>query len=155
MARRRPATTEPSLRIRDFLALVHDGVAQRLGKKLDGFQWRQRFGYVQYYRGKPDVHYEVWVQRRTQRLEIGLHFEGPDRDRNYECAEALAVRSPDVQSAVGPEYELEEWTKQWTRLHRSFAAPSLTPALADEAADHAVALIRGMEPIIDEMELRR
>jgi hypothetical protein len=155
MARRRSTTTEPSLRIRDFLALVHDGVAQRLGEKLDGFESRQRFGYVQYYRGKPDVHYEVWVQRRTQRLEIGLHFEGPDRDRNYECAEVLAMRSPDVQRAVGPEYELEEWTKQWTRLHRSFEAPALTPALADEAAARAVALIRGMEPIIDQMELRR
>ena len=154
MARARTQTA-PSLRIRDFLALVHEGVAARLGPKLDGFEWRQRFGYVQYYRGKPDVHYEVWVQRKTQRLEIGLHFEGPDRDRNYDAAEALAVRGPDVQRAIGAEYELEEWTKQWTRLHRSFDAPSLTPELADDAADRVVALIRGMEPIIDQMELRR
>ncbi len=155
MARPRRTTAEPSLRIVDFLALVHEGVGERLGAKLDGFDWRQRFGYVQYYRGKPDIHYEVWVQRKTQRLEIGLHFEGPDRDRNYECAEALAIRSPDVQRAVGPEYELEEWTKAWTRLHRSFDAPALTPVLADHAADRVVALIRGMEPIIDQMELRR
>jgi hypothetical protein len=155
MARARPTTAESSLRIKDFLALVHGGVEQRLGATLDGFDWRQRFGYVQYYRGKPDIHYEVWVQRKTQRLEIGLHFEGPDRDRNYECAEALSIRAPDVQHAVGPEYELEEWTKQWTRLHRSFEAPALTPQLAGEAAEHVVALMRGMEPIIDQMELRQ
>jgi len=154
MARARRPDAEPSLRIRDFLALVHDGVTASLGPGLDGFAWRQRFGYLQYYRGKPDIHYEVWVQRKTQRLEIGLHFEGPDRDRNYECAEALAVRGPDVQRAV-PGYELEEWTKAWTRLHRSFAAPSLTSALATDAAERVVALIRGMEPIIDQMELRR
>jgi hypothetical protein len=134
---------------------VHRGVEGRLGEKLDGFDWRQRFGYVQYYRGKPDVHYEVWVQRKTQRLEIGLHFEGPDRDRNYERAEALAIRAPDVQKAIGAEYELEEWTKAWTRLHRSFDAPALTDALADDAAERVVALIHGMEPIIDQMELRR
>ena len=150
----RRTTAEPSLKIRDFLALVHEGVARRLGPKLDGLDWRQRFGYVQYYRGKPDVHYEVWVQRKTQRLEIGLHFEGPDRDRNYEAAELLAMRGPDVQKAIGAEYELEEWTKLWTRLHRSFDAPSLTPQLAEEAADRVVALIRGMEPILDQMELR-
>ena len=153
MAKRRTASPASSLRIRDFLALVHDGVAAELGANLDGFDSRQRFGYVQYYRGSPAVHYEIWVQRKTQRLEIGLHFEG-ERDANYAAAEALAMRAPDVQARIGPEYELEEWTTVWTRLHRSFAAPSLTPELAHEAASHAVALIRGMEPILDEMDLR-
>jgi hypothetical protein len=100
------------------------------------------------------VHYEIWVQRKTARLEIGLHFEGA-RDDNYAAAEALAVRAPDVQARIGPEYELEEWTTHWTRLHRSFPAPSLTPELAAEAAGRAVSLIRGMEPILDQMEIRR
>jgi hypothetical protein len=151
---RQPARPAASLRIRDFLALVHEGVAARLGHKLDGLDMRQRFGYVQYYRGSPDVHYEVWAQRKTGRLEIGLHFEG-ERDRNYAAAELLALRAPDVQANIGPEYELEEWTQSWTRLHHSFDAPSLTPELAAEAAERVVALIRGMEPIIEQMELRR
>jgi len=151
---KRAAANARSMRVRDFLAAVHEGVEARLGPSLDGMSWRQRFGFLQYYRGKPDVHYEVWVQRKTQRLEIGLHFEG-ERDRNYEAAELLAMRAPDVQANIGPEYELEEWTKQWTRLHRTFDAPSLTPELAGEAAERVVALMRGMEPIIDQMELRR
>jgi hypothetical protein len=154
MARRAARAAEPSLRVRDFLALVHEGVRARLGDDLDGMQWRQRFSFVQYYRGSPAVHYEVWAQKKTARLEIGLHFEG-DRDRNYEAVEALAMLAPDVQRQVGPEYELEEWTKSWTRLHRSFDAPALTPALADEAAERACALMRGMEPIIDQMGLRQ
>jgi hypothetical protein len=154
MAKRRIGTAgTPSLRIRDFLALVHEGIAARLGEDLDGLDWRQRFGYVQYFRSGPAVHYEVWVQKKTGRLEIGLHFEG-ERDANYAAAEALAIRAPDIQARIGPEYELEEWTQQWTRLHRSFAAPSLTPELADDAAERTVALIRGMEPILDQMELR-
>lgn len=152
MAKRR-TVSQPSLRIVEFLTLVHDGIRGRLGDDLDGMAWRQRFGYLQYYRGSPAVHYEVWVQRKTARLEIGLHFEG-ERDANYAAAEALAVRAPDIQARIGHEYELEEWTKQWTRLHRSFDAPALTRQLADDAADHAVTLIRGMEPIIDQMELR-
>lgn len=152
--RRRTPSAASSLRIRDFLALVHEGIAAGLGPKLDGMEVRQRFGYLQYYRGSPAIHYEVWAQRKTSRLEIGLHFEG-ERDRNYEAAELLAMRAPDVQASIGPEYELEEWTQSWTRLHRSFAAETLTAELAAEAAARVVALVRGMEPIIDQMELRR
>jgi len=151
-ARKRSAAAD-SMTIRDFLALVHDGVVAALGTRLDGLDTRQRFGYLQYYRGAPAIHYEVWVQRKTARMEIGLHFEG-ERERNYAAAEILAMRAPDVIAAVGPEYELEEWTERWTRLHRSFAAPTLTPELAGEAAAQVLALIRGMEPILDDMELR-
>jgi hypothetical protein len=146
--------TSGGLRVVDFLALVHEGVEGRLGRGLDGMEMRQRFSFVQYYRGSPDVHYEVWAQRKTGRLEIGLHFEG-ERDANYAAAELLALRAPDVQAAIGEEYELEEWTKSWTRLHRSFDAQALTPELADDAAERVVELMRGMEPIIDQMELRR
>lgn len=155
MAKARRTPTVPSLRIRDFLALVHDALAAEMGRELDGFTSRQRFGYLQYYRGDASIHYEIWVQRKTQRLEIGLHFESTDRDRNYAAAEELAARAPEVVARIGPEYELEEWTKTWTRLHRSFTAPSLTEELAASAASHAVALMRGMEPLLDELDLRR
>lgn len=147
-------STVPSLRIREFLSLVHEGMVTRLGAKLGGLAWRQRFGYLQYYRGDPAIHYEIWVQRKTERLEIGLHFEGPDRERNYEAAALLAERAPEIVAAAGPEYELEEWTAQWTRLHRAFTAPALTPELAAEAAERGAALILAMEPIIDELGLR-
>jgi hypothetical protein len=158
-------TRVKSLTIRDFLALVDDGVRDALGRDYASFESRQRFGYVQYWRGDPFqgggrraaqsgwMHYEIWVQRKTQRLEIGLHFEG-DRERSYAAAALLADHMPAVIDAIGPDYELEEWTPSWTRLHRSFAAPSLTPDLAAEAAEHAAALIEGMEPIITKLELR-
>ncbi len=148
-------STLPSLRIREFLALVHEGMIERLGAKLAGLEWRQRFGYLQYYRGNPAIHYEIWVQRKTERLEIGLHFEAPNRERNYEAAALLAERAPEIVAVAGPEYELEEWTAAWTRLHRAFAAPALTPELATEAAERCAALIRAMEPIIDSLGLRR
>jgi hypothetical protein len=153
MAKQRRAPAVSSLRVRDFLELAHQGVTARLGPALEGLAWRQRFSYLQYYRGTPDVHYEIWVQRKTARLEIGLHFEG-ERDRNYAAIAALASRAGEVQAAIGPEYEIEEWTKSWTRLHRSFAAPALTPDLADDAAERAVVLMRAMEPILDGLKLR-
>ena len=143
----------PSLRIRDFLALVDDGVRERLGRAYSSWETRQRFGYVQYWRGEHWCHYECWVQRKTQRLEIGLHFEG-DHDRSYAAAAMLADRTPEVIEAVGPEYELEEWTAAWTRLHRAFPAPTLTPELADEAAERMVALMQGMEPLLEVLGVR-
>ena len=150
----RPVRSPKSLTIRDFLALVDDGMRERLGRGYARYETRQRFGYVQYWRGEHWLHYEIWVQRKTQRLEIGLHFEG-DRERSYAAAALLAERALDVAAAVGPEYELEEWTPSWTRLHRSFHAPSLTPDLASEAADEAARLIAGMEPLLAGLELRR
>lgn len=142
-----------SLTVRDFLALVDEGMRERMGREYGRFETRQRFGYVQYWRGDHWLHYEIWVQRKTQRLEIGLHFEG-DRERSYRAAELLAECALDVAAAVGPEYELEEWTPSWTRLHRSFHAPSLTPDLAAEAAEQGAALIEGMEPIVTALKLR-
>lgn len=142
------------MRIADFLAVVHGVLTREMGVELVGFGSRQRFGYLQYFRGDPGVHYEIWVQRKTQRLEIGLHFEMADSERNYAAAAALGERAPEVVARVGPAYELEEWTKTWTRLHRSFAAPVLTEALASQAAADAAALIRGMEPLIEELGLR-
>ena len=84
--------TVPSLRIREFLSLVHEGMVTRLGAKLGDLAWRQRFGYLQYYRGDPAIHYEIWVQRKTERLEIGLHFEGPDRERRLRVSLMERVR---------------------------------------------------------------
>lgn len=136
------------LTIRDFLALVDEAVRSRLGENRDGMHMRQRFGYVQYYHDDSTIHYEIWVQRKTTRIELGLHFEGPDRDRNYAIAAALADRASEVIAAIGPEYELEEWTPQWTRLHRTLPAPTLTPELAADIADEAIALITGMSPLL-------
>jgi hypothetical protein len=120
-----PTGRVKSLRIVDFLSLVDEGVRSRLTKPrrgvpaCSGWETRQRFGYVQYWRGATGgrLHYEVWVQRKTQRLEVGLHFEG-DREWSYSCAGVLAEHAPEIAAAIGVEWELEEWTASWTRLHR-------------------------------------
>lgn len=148
-----------SLRIVDFLSLVDDGVRSRLAKPRRGvpayasWETRQRFGYVQYWRGAHRCHYEVWVQRKTQRLEIGLHFEG-EREWSYSCAAALAEHAVEIAAAIGMEWELEEWTASWTRLHRAFPAPALTAELAGEAAERVVGLMLGMEPLLEGLGIR-
>ncbi|HWQ29190.1 MAG TPA: hypothetical protein VNN12_09225 [Dehalococcoidia bacterium] len=94
-----------SLRVRDFLALVRDAVLAATPSGGPAYRWRQRFSYLQFFRRDPRVHYEVWPQKRTGRLEIGLHFEGP-REFSYAWAEAMARRADDIMAALGPEVEL-------------------------------------------------
>ena len=138
------------MRIRDFLLLVYDALTPLLPKRLRTHEWRVRFSLLQVYFESPAVHYEVWVQKKNRRIELGLHFEG-DPDENYGWAAALAPRALEIQSQLGPEVELEEWTRDWTRLHetRPFAG-QLDAALAQATAERLAAFITTLEPILAE-----
>ena len=135
------------MRVRDFLALVRDAVLATGSPGGPAYQWRQRFSYLQFFRRDPRVHYEVWPQKRTGRIEIGLHFEG-SREFSYAWAEAMARRADEIMAALGPDVELEEWTPVWTRLHRSVPFDALTPDLAREAAAHVLRFMEALEPLL-------
>ncbi len=144
------------LHLQNFLMHVHDVLAKRLPKSLRKYEWRVRSSLLQVYFGEPAVHYEVWVQRKTGTIEVGLHFEG-EREENYRWAETLAPRALEIQAQLGPSVELEEWTRKWTRLHESrpFAGgddwrPSrdLTEELAEEIAERLARFIEVLEPIV-------
>jgi hypothetical protein len=137
------------MRVRDFLLLVQERLEPLLSPELQSFQARVRFAFLQVYFDHPSLHYEVWPQKKTGRIEIGLHFEG-EGETNYRWAAVLAERMPEVQAALGPSMELEEWTPTWTRLHQTLPLGPLAEAEADEAAQRLAALIQNMEPILEE-----
>ena len=138
------------MRIRDFLIAVYDSLGKRLPKPLRDHQWRVRFSLLQVYFESPAVHYEVWVQRKTGRIEIGLHFEG-EPEENYRWAATLAPRALEIQSELGPAIELEEWTRSWTRLHETRTLDGrLTEELATEIGERLAQFIEVLEPILEE-----
>jgi hypothetical protein len=138
------------VRIRDFLSQVYDRLPPLLPKPLRDHQWRIRFSMLQVYFGSPAVHYEVWVQRKFRRIEIGLHFED-EREANERWASALGERVLEIQAALGPEIELEEWTASWIRLHETRPlAGELSEALAADIAGRLAAFISVLEPMLDE-----
>ncbi|MGQ9573145.1 MAG: hypothetical protein ACUVV3_08175 [Dehalococcoidia bacterium] len=141
------------MRVRDFLSLVRERLEPLLPPELRSFQARIRFNLLQVYYEHPSLHYEVWPQRKNGRIEIGLHFEG-EREENYGWAAALAERMPQLQAALGPTLELEEWTPTWTRLHQSLPLASLDEALADEVAHRMAAFIATLQPILEECRPR-
>ena len=139
-----------AVRIRDFLLLVYDALSPHLPEPLRDHKWRVRFSLLQVYFERPAVHYEAWVQRKTRRIEIGLHFEG-EPEENYRWAAALAPRALEIQSELGPAIELEEWTRSWTRLHETRTLDGrLTEELATEIGERLAQFIEVLEPILEE-----
>ncbi len=130
--------------------LVHDNLARELPEPLQDHQWRLRWSMLQVFFQSSTIHYEVWVQRKAGRIEIGLHFES-EREESYRWAEALAERSLEIQAQLGPSVELEEWTKSWTRLHETWALEGdLTDELAEGAAARLAQFMAVLEPILTE-----
>lgn len=138
------------MRIQDFLNLVYDGLPGQLSVELRKHDWRVRWSLLQVYFEKPAVHYEVWVQRKARRIELGLHFEC-ERDESYRWAEVLAPRAIEIQAQLGQNVELEEWTKSWTRLHETLHLEAdLSEALAADVAQRLARYIEVLEPILQE-----
>jgi hypothetical protein len=136
-----------SQRPQEFLQDVRDRVQAALPEPLKAFRSRVVFSTLQLHYGDPRVHYEVWVQRRAGRIEVGLHFEG-EREANYRWAGLLAPRVYEVQHAVGTDVELEEWTASWTRLHVTVPFQTLGGGLARDVADRLSALVAYAQPLL-------
>lgn len=125
----------------EFLIAVRDQTLALLPDELREAHARVHYGMLQIHYREPRAHYEVWLVRKTGRIEIGLHFEA-DRERSHEWAEALADRSLELRESLGPEAELEEWTPSWTRLHLTLPLETLDRALCGEVAERLTDLIR-------------
>ncbi|MFQ5878873.1 MAG: hypothetical protein ACE5IZ_01690 [Dehalococcoidia bacterium] len=142
-----------ALRTRDFLLLVREILPGLLSPSLTDFRSRVVFTSLQVYYWHPRIHYEVWPQRKTGRLEVGLHFEG-EREESYNWAEALAARALELQAALGPAMELEAWTPSWARLHQTLLFIELDQELAEAVAQRLADMIRLLQPILEKERAR-
>jgi hypothetical protein len=131
------------------MPLVLERVRELVPPQLRGFDARIRFVWLQLHYWSPKVHYEVWLTRKTQRIEIGLHFEG-EREFSYRWAEVLAARMPEVQAQLGPQVDLEEWTPSWTRIHQTVPYDPLSEALASEVGRRLAEMITVLQPIVEQ-----
>ena len=136
------------LRVREFMPLVLERATERLPAELRRFDARIRFVWLQIHYWTPKLHYEVWLTRKTGRIEIGLHFEG-EREFSYRWAEVMAARMPEVQARLGPQVELEEWTQSWTRIHQTIPYDPLSEPLAEEVARRLAETISVLQPMVE------
>jgi hypothetical protein len=128
------------MRAQDFLFAVRDRCTAALPEALRGHHARVAYGTLQIHFGNPRVHYEVWLVRKTGRIEVGLHFEG-EREDNERAALTLARRVHEIRAIVGDDIELEQWTASWTRLHLTLPLGPLIDESCDEVARRLARLI--------------
>mgnify|MGYP001576798978 FL=1 len=152
-ARRDPR--HAGLGTRDFLRGVESAALAALPPGLArGITSRIRFSLLQFHFGDTTVHYEVWVQRRGQPagqgiIEVGLHFEGRDGERNRALLSGLVARAGELMDALGPRIEPEEWTKSWTRLHETLPLREpLDEQMADTLGRRVALWIETCEPLL-------
>lgn len=139
----------PPMRVAEFMGRLQERVLSLLPPELrDGIQPRIRSSWFQAHYHSPKVHYEAWLTRKTGRIEIGLHFEGP-RDFSYLWLERMAGHAPEIMDGVGPEFEFEEWTPSWARIHQTIPYDPLSEQLADEVARRMARLITVLQPIVE------
>jgi len=137
------------MRVGDFLTLVNERAMALLPDGLrDGATSRVSSAWLWVHYHSPKVHHEVWLARKTGRIEIGLHFEGP-REFSYRWAEVMAPYMPEIQARLGPQIELEEWTASWARVHQTLPYDPLSEPLADEVAGRLAEMITVLQPIVE------
>jgi len=105
------------------------------------------FSSLQVHFGDPRLHYEVWPVRKTGRVELGLHLEGP-QEWSRAVALRLAREADALREALGVDYELEDWTASWCRLQRTLPLRRLDNDLALEVGAALQTLIQAAEPVV-------
>jgi len=139
-----------SLPVREFLVRLVEQVRALLPEERRSFQTYSRWSLVKLYYGSLAIHYETWVQRKTGRLELGLHFEGA-AEQNQGLLEALGQRASEIVAGLGPQVEMEQWTKSWTRVHQSLPLGPLDEELLHVAAQRLAQMITVLQPILEEV----
>lgn len=132
----------------EFLELVPERVRGKLPSVLRDFAFKHPYASLVklYYGDDSLVHYEAWLQRRTGRVEIGLHFEG-EPQANAAALGQLAPFALQVQEALGPSVEAEQWTARWTRVHETLPYEMLDEAFLEVVSGRLASFISVLEPL--------
>jgi hypothetical protein len=137
------------MRSTDFLSHVVKAVRPKLPTEWQEFEINGFGSLVKLYYGDPNVHFEVWVQNKTSRVEVGLHLEA-DQATNDQLMAYFAGRFVEVQAALGPRIELDEWTRSWGRIHEMVPFTVLDEALVERVARRLSQLITVLQPMLVE-----
>ena len=136
------------MKTREFLDLLPDLVRQQLPPELSDFQvTRRRTSLTKLYFDQLAVHYEVHVQRTKQEVELGLHFES-DPDSNFQYLELMSQRIKDIKKSLGPDVEVEEWVRGWSRVHETVPLEPLDDDFLVEISIKLSSMMRTLEPIL-------
>ena len=99
------------------------------------------------YFNRASVHYEVWIQKRREIVELGLHFEG-DPESNFRQLELLMGYWDDIRSSLGEGVELQQWDKGWCRAHETVPLQPLSDDFLVGVSLKLSNMVRTLEPLL-------
>ena len=135
------------LRIHEFLDGLAEATRALLPPELRGFEHRLQGSLVKLYYEDRRQHYEVWLRRSAGLVELGLHFESRDRERNARFLDWFAEELIWIKAALDERAEAEPWDRGWTRVHRVLPLASLDLDFQQHLADQLARTIELLEPL--------
>jgi hypothetical protein len=138
-----------TMQVREFLFFAEEMAMRALPPAVPAPERKVMWTILQLHYGDPNVHFELQPSPGRRQIELGLHFEGTP-EANDAWAAALALRAPEFMAALGDEWELEEWTASWRRIHRVFRFERLNSELGHVVADELVKALTVLGPFVRE-----
>lgn len=139
-----PATLLPPV---DFFSGLRKGLKARLPEPLRAFDGaRGRGRLIKLHFGHSEFHYEAWHHTGAGRLELGLHFEGPN-ELNQRAFDFFRPRMVEIKASL-PRAELEPWDRGWSRLYETLPAPQLDEAVLQNAIGRLASYITTLQPLV-------
>ena len=142
-----PSAPPGRIKVRDFLDGLARTTRELLPPELRGFEHRLQGSLVKLDYGDRSQHYEVWVRRSAGLVELGLHFESRDRERNARLLDWFADEIGIIKAQLGERVEAEVWDRGWTRVHQVIPLETLDEPFQRRLADHLARAIELLEPL--------
>lgn len=114
------------------------------------FETRYMGGLVKVYydADDPGVHYELAL-RNNGYIELGLHFES-SKETNDRLLRYFGERGLDVVSELGPQVEIEQWTRTWGRVHQTMPYRSPDETALSACVKRMSEMIAVLQPMLEE-----
>ena len=130
------------------MRLLPGATRPHLPPALRKFRASTRGWLCQIYYRDPRLHYEVWnMGERRGVLELGLHFEGRDREANLALLAGFSRQRGEVKATLGPQWEAEAWDRGWTKVYETLPYEAFSEARLAAVAERLGRAICVLQPI--------
>ncbi|CAN5777607.1 hypothetical protein BH23CHL2_BH23CHL2_28230 [soil metagenome] len=95
------------------------------------------------------IHYELMISAEKGIIEVGLHFEdGPESTARL--LEHFDRHVLEIKHQLGPNFEIERWTRSWGHVFETHEIEALTEGFARRLGLRMVEIIEVLQPLLDD-----
>ncbi len=135
-----------------FMSALPAATREHLPARLRQFKSAHRSWLCQLYYRDPSLHYEVWNMGESRgKLELGLHFESRDRDRNAALLAGFSRQLVEIKATLGPQWEAEAWDKGWSKVYEVLPYEPLSDEILAAVAARLAGAMTVLTPILDDL----